>query len=64
MKAADKRKVRDLTELEGFDYAFCCYSDFKEIKDLKFHELRRVYLNATRALRDYIGDKDYFVMKP
>jgi hypothetical protein len=28
---------------EGFDYAFTDYSQFKKVKDTKFHELRKAY---------------------
>lgn len=51
-----KKEKIDLTfriENEGFDYAFQHYSDFKEIKDNKFHELRKAYLKAAKELEDY-----------
>lgn len=35
-------------EKEGFHYAFVGYSDFKEVEDDKFHELRMKYLEATK----------------
>lgn len=41
-------------ENEGFDYAFVHYSDFLEIKDEKFHELRKAFLAAREALTEYI----------
>lgn len=42
-------------ENEGFDYAFCGYSDFEEVQDAKFHELRIAYLKAKDALAEYVG---------
>lgn len=43
---------------EGFDYTFKHYSEFPEIKDKKFHNLRREYLAARDALAEYIGIED------
>lgn len=40
---------------EGFHYAFHDYSDFEEVEDEKFHELRKAYLKATTALCEYMG---------
>jgi len=42
-------------EKEGFHYAFVGYSDFDEVKDEKFHELRKKYLKALKELGDYMG---------
>lgn len=42
---------------EGFDYCFTSYSSWKEIQDPKFHELRKAYKEASKALEDYIGTK-------
>lgn len=42
---------------EGFDYCWRCYSDFKEIEDEKFHELRRSYITAANALEEYVNAK-------
>ena len=35
-------------EDEGLDYAMCNYSDWSDIKDTKFHELRNTFLNTYR----------------
>lgn len=40
---------------EGFHYCFDGYSDWKEIKDKKFHELRQAYLKAAKELETYIN---------
>jgi hypothetical protein len=45
----------DTIEEEGFHYAFVDYSDWEEIKDVKFHELLKRYQDATSELRKYIG---------
>lgn len=42
-------------ENEGFDYAFAHYSDFEEIGDEKFHQIRKEYLKIRQELMDYIG---------
>lgn len=48
------RYVADKVEHEGFHYAFRSYSNFKEVKDEEFHKLRVAYLDAAKALADYI----------
>lgn len=47
-------EVNATIENEGFDYAFRHYSDFKEVKDKKFHELREAYVEAAQSLSDYL----------
>ena len=44
-------------EAEGFHYCFRSYSGFGEIKDEKFHELRKAYLSISSELEKYIKDK-------
>jgi len=39
---------------EGFDYCFEHYSTWDEIKDKKFHLLKRHYLTAKKELKEYI----------
>jgi hypothetical protein len=48
--------VRFVIDNEGFDYAFRNYSDFPEIKDKKFHVLRKAYVLAAEALANYVGE--------
>ena len=43
---------------EGFDYCFVHYSDFKNIKDERFHKLRDAFVTARQKLADYIGFED------
>lgn len=55
MTGKEFQYVVDTIENEGFSYAFVDYSDFSEIEDEKFHELRQAYLAADAALREYLG---------
>lgn len=48
------RYVADAVDNEGFHYAFHHYDDFNEVKDEEFHRLRKAYLDASKALADYI----------
>lgn len=54
MNKQDKLDLEDRIENEGFEYAFIYYSDFKEIKDDRFHELRKAYVKAHNDLEEYI----------
>lgn len=47
---------------EGFDYCFRYYSDFDEIKDKKFHNLRLAYIKAAEDLEQYVHENadDFF----
>lgn len=57
MTDKEKQSVLDAIDNEGFDYTFIHYSDFKDIKDRKFHQLRNNYIKATKALDDYLNKK-------
>ena len=46
--------MKSSIEKEGFHYCFMFYDDFVDIKDPKFHELRKKYIEATKDLEDYI----------
>ncbi len=39
---------------EGYDYCFNGYSEFKEVKDLPFHKLRKNYVKSYGALKSYV----------
>ena len=43
---------------EGFDYCWRHYSNFEEIKDEKFHELRKAYIATANELQKYVMDKE------
>ena len=54
LKVEDACFVQDTVESEGgMDYAFRYYTQFKEIKDKKFHSLRKAYVKAAQELSDY-----------
>lgn len=55
MNGKELQYVQETVECEGFDYAFVDYSDFKEIKDEEFHNLRMAYVEAAEALREYLA---------
>jgi hypothetical protein len=50
----DAVELQGTIESEGFDYAFRFYSSFKDVKDKKFHSLRKAYVKAAQELSDYI----------
>ena len=52
------RYVWEVVDNEGFDYAFRNYSDFKEVTDEKFQDLRKAYVDAANALSTYVGCDD------
>jgi hypothetical protein len=52
----DLSDVQYRIENEGFDYCFRCYSNFEEINDEKFHELRKAYIKAAKELENYVED--------
>jgi rubrerythrin len=54
LNVEDAIHVQDVVESEGdMNYAFRFYTDFKEIKDKKFHSLRKAYVKAAQELSDY-----------
>ena len=53
MTNREQRIVSGMIYAEGFDYTFRFYSNFPEIQDLKFHELREAYKQAAKNLIDY-----------
>ena len=58
MNKKDKKSLNEAIDNEGFDYCFCNYSSFDEIRDERFHELRKNYLDVRQALADYIELKE------
>lgn len=53
----DFQMVRYRMEDEGFHYCFRSYSEFEEVEDPRFHELRLAYLEAAKNLETYIYTK-------
>lgn len=56
MKASDAESVLAVISAEGFDNAFNHQSTFRDINDVKFHELRRAYIAASKELANYLSD--------
>jgi hypothetical protein len=59
MKQEDLESVTQRIFQEGFHYCFVHYSNFEEIDDEKFHELRKNYLKATSDLEKYLQDLEF-----
>lgn len=47
--------VKCVVDNEGLDYTFRDYSDFKSVKDKKFHALRKAYIAAAEAMEEYLA---------
>jgi len=58
MKELDREKVIFTIDQEGFDYAFYDYSDFSEIEDPIFHRIKKIYISASKRLKEYLGILD------
>jgi hypothetical protein len=56
MKQSDAESVIQVIQAEGFDSAFLHSSTYRDINDMKFHELRKAYLAARSELMDYINE--------
>jgi len=54
MTDEEKKEVWWRCGEDGFDYAFRNYSDFSEVKDTRFHELREAYIKAAQELAAYV----------
>ncbi len=54
MKKKDAQSLFDKMDWEGVDYAIYDYSDWKEVKDEKFHELRNKSMEARDELNAYL----------
>lgn len=57
MTKNDKDNLLYRIKDEGFDYTFDGYSDWEEVKDEKFHLLRKLYLAAKEDLLIYIKEQ-------
>jgi hypothetical protein len=53
----DYKYVLNKMRNEGFHYCFTSYSNFEEIDDDKFHELRLKYIKISNELENYIKNK-------
>lgn len=57
MTSEEVEKVLADIDEEGMWYAFDSYSEYREITDAKFHDLRRAFVKAGNALNDYLASK-------
>ena len=53
-----KDEVNSDIEKEGFDYAFRAYSNYPEVKNKKFQELRKEYLKSADKLEKYLTNNN------
>lgn len=53
-KLENWKHVQYRIEEEGIDYTFMHYSNFEEIEDEKFHQLRQEYLKISKELKNYV----------
>ena len=51
------RMVQYRMDNEGFEYCFLSYSSFPEVKDEKFHQLRKELIEKIKEMRQYVEDK-------
>jgi hypothetical protein len=56
-KKKDFQMVIRKIDNDGFNYCFAEYNEFEEIKDKKFHELRKAYVKAKEELELYVYEK-------
>ena len=57
MTSAEVEKVLADVAEEGMWYAFDSYSEYREIADERFHELRRAFVAAGNALNKYLESR-------
>ena len=56
MSPSDAESVLAIISAEGFDNTFNHQSTFRDIGDVKFHELRKAYIAASQELMNYLAD--------
>jgi hypothetical protein len=54
MRPHDAESVLSIIDTEGFDAAFRHYSNYRDISDPQFHQLKANYIDAARELLDYV----------
>jgi hypothetical protein len=55
-KETEMEYVKSKIDNEGMWYCFDGYSDFRDIEDSRFHELRIAFCEAGEALTDYVEE--------
>lgn len=58
MKKEDAEYLLSRMNQEGFHYCFESYSNFEDIKDERFHKLRKEYLESAKKLKEYIKSQN------
>jgi hypothetical protein len=56
MKQSDAESVIQVIQAESFDAAFSHYSSYRDISDIRFHDLRKAYIAARNELMDYVNE--------
>lgn len=56
MKQSDAESVLAVIQAENFDEAFNHYSTYRDISDMRFHQLRKSYLDARQELMQYVSE--------
>jgi hypothetical protein len=54
MRPHDAESILSIIDTEGFDAAFRHYSNYRDISDPQFHQLKANYIDAARELLDYV----------
>lgn len=49
--------IMSIVQTEGLDYAFSHYAIYRDVNDMKFHELRQKYIEAAKEIRQYVESK-------
>lgn len=53
----DWERLRYRMKEEGIEYCFRHYSNWEEINDEKFHELRLKLIDTMKEIREYVDDQ-------
>ncbi len=53
----DWQRLRYRMKEEGIEYCFRHYSNWEEINDEKFHELRLKLIDTMKEIREYVDDQ-------
>jgi hypothetical protein len=56
-EAENWQLVNSKMKHEGLHYCFIHYSSFEEIEDEEFHKLRKLYIDVSKKLEEYINKK-------
>ena len=56
LKKEDADSILEVINAEGFHRAFDHYSSYRDINDMRFHDLRKAYLAAYKDLNEYITE--------